>query len=239
MAPFPAPSYDRREMATIAGRAVVGFGLTLLLSGVVACTTSSGASQPASASADAVPSSAASVGPSEGATTVPQSSSESAAAGSTMPSPVSGPFTLTSPAFADGEAIPRANTCDGADRSPELRWTNAPNGTAAFVLEMIDPDAHDWVHWLVLDISGAANGSLPAAVGTGAGALQQGRNSFGKVGWGGPCPPSGTHHYVFSLFALDARLGLSGDPDRTAIDKAMAANHVLGKATLTGTYRRG
>jgi len=168
---------------------------------------------------------------------VPPSSNPSSSAPAA--SPAASAFSLTSPAFTYGGAIPKANTCDGADDSPELRWSNAPSGTAAYVLEMLDPDAHDWVHWLVLDMPGSASGSLPANVGTGSGAPQQGRNSFGKVGWGGPCPPSGTHHYVFTLLALDAPLGLSGTPDRAAVDRAVTSHHVLGKAALTGTYRRG
>ncbi|HET9613327.1 MAG TPA: YbhB/YbcL family Raf kinase inhibitor-like protein, partial [Candidatus Limnocylindrales bacterium] len=75
-------------------------------------------------------------------------------------------------------------------------------------------------------------------VGTGPGAPQQGRNGFGRIGWGGPCPPSGTHHYVFTLIALGAPLGLSSPPDRTTLDAAIAGHTVLGKARLTGTYRR-
>jgi Raf kinase inhibitor-like YbhB/YbcL family protein len=228
-------------MRTTGRRAVaLAFGATLLAGALAACGATSGASQTPSGtsgtSGSAAATSSAAASPSEGATTVPEPSTSSAPTPSASPA---GPFTLTSPAFADGAAIPKANTCDGEDRSPELRWANAPSGTAALVLEMVDPDAHDWVHWLVFDVPGASTGSIAANVGTGSGAPPQGRNSFGKVGWGGPCPPSGTHHYVFTLFALDAPLGLSGSPDRAAIDKAMAAHRVLGKATLTGTYRRG
>jgi Raf kinase inhibitor-like YbhB/YbcL family protein len=213
------------------------FGVTLLAGASAACGVASGASQtPGGTSGSVAAPSSPAASASEGATTVPQPSASPAPSASASPA---GPFTLTSPAFAEGAAIPKAKTCDGQDRSPELRWAGAPSGTAALVLEMLDPDAHDWVHWLVYDIPGAPSGSIAANIGTGSGAPPQGRNSFGKVGWGGPCPPSGTHHYVFTLFALDAPLGLSGSPDRAAIDKAVAAQHVLGKATLTGTYRRG
>lgn len=243
MAPFVIPSYDRPTMRVFPGRAAATAVVAIALAGGVAACSSTG-STGSTGSPPAVATATAPASPLEGSSAVSQqpaaSASASAAASSGSPAPsVAGPFRLTSPAFAEGAAIPKANTCDGADHSPELRWANAPRGAAAFVLEMVDPDAHDWVHWLVLDVPGSASGSLPAAVGTGSGAPQQGRNSFGKVGWGGPCPPSGTHHYVFTLFALDAPLGLSGHPDRATIDRAIAAHHVLGKATLTGTYRRG
>jgi Raf kinase inhibitor-like YbhB/YbcL family protein len=144
-----------------------------------------------------------------------------------------------SSAFDDGAAIPRAHTCDGADRSPELSWTGVPDGTAALVLVVDDPDAGGFVHWLVLDLPARAAGSLPADVPAGASSPQQGRNGFGRVGWGGPCPPSGTHHYRFTLSALAAPLGLPGHPDGAAVGAALKKATVLGRATLTGTYRRG
>ena len=149
------------------------------------------------------------------------------------------PFVLTSPAFADGAAIPIANTCDGAGRSPELRWSGAPAETKAFVLEVIDVDAGDFVHWLVFDLPGGSSGSLPAGVGAESGDAKQGVNSTQRVGWTGPCPPSGRHHYVFTLVALAAPLGLSGHPDRATLDRSIAPGSVLAKTTLTGTYARG
>lgn len=149
------------------------------------------------------------------------------------------PFTLTSTAFAAGGAIPSRFTCDGADVSPDLAWSGVPDGTGALVLVVDDPDARDWVHWLVLDLPGATAGSLPRGVSTSAAAPAQGINDFGRRGWGGPCPPSGTHRYVFTLYALGSSLGLAGSPAGAAVRRALAGAKTLGRATLQGTYRRG
>lgn len=152
--------------------------------------------------------------------------------------PTVAPFVLSSPAFADGSAIPRESSCDGADVSPELDWVGTPAGAAAFVLAVTDSDAGGFVHWLILDLPGA-DGTLQRGLSPSADSPQQGRNGFGRVGWGGPCPPSGTHHYRFTLTALAAPLGLPGNPDGASVRFALARAHVLGAATLTGTYRRG
>ena len=95
------------------------------------------------------------------------------------------------------------------------------------------------MHWIVLDMAGTATGALAHGVGVSPDAPAQGRNGFGKVGWGGPCPPSGTHHYAFTLYATAAPLSLPGQPDGSAVKQALDKAEVLGKATLTGTYRRG
>ena len=147
------------------------------------------------------------------------------------------PFTLTSAAFKDGGAIPSRSTCDGVDSSPELGWTGAPGGTQAFALIVTDPDAGDFVHWLAYDMTGAPDGRLAAGIQASADAPRQGRNDFGKRGYGGPCPPSGEHHYRFDLYALDRPLGIAGTP---RIDEVRAAmkGHVLAQVRLTGTYRR-
>jgi Raf kinase inhibitor-like YbhB/YbcL family protein len=150
-----------------------------------------------------------------------------------MSSPI--PFALTSPAFANGAAIPRAATCDGADTSPAVDWTGAPAGTQALALVVVDPDAADFVHWVVFDMAGVPNGHLET--GLAATAPGQGRNDFGQRGYGGPCPPSGQHHYLFTLSALDRPLGIGGTPSLATVQAAMKG-HVLGQATLTGTYRR-
>lgn len=147
------------------------------------------------------------------------------------------PFSLASAAFHDGGAIPRRFTCDGENVSPDLTWKGAPDGTRALVLEVIDPDARDFVHWLVYDLTGTPAGGLPVGVSASPDAPPQGTNSFGKRGYGGPCPPSGTHHYRFTLFALDRVLELGGAPRIDAVKAAMAG-HVIGEATLTGTYHR-
>jgi len=156
---------------------------------------------------------------------------------SATPSVSTPPFTLSSPAFAEGAAIPARYTCDGQDVSPEIDWSGAPDGTRALALTVLDPNAHDFVHWLVYDIPGASDGALPAAMGTSSSEPPQGRNGFGKRGYGGPCPPSGTHRYVFDIYALDGPLGLAGAPGRSDIESAMHG-HILGRATLTGTCQR-
>ena len=150
------------------------------------------------------------------------------------------PFTLTSPAFAAGGAIPREYTCDGANVSPALAWSGTPESTAAVVLLVDDPDARDFVHWIVLDVP-PAEGGLPKGIGPRSDTVEQGTNDFGKIGWGGPCPPSGTHRYRFTLTALAEPLGLGGQPDGDKVRGALkaAASSVLGTATLEGTYRRG
>jgi Raf kinase inhibitor-like YbhB/YbcL family protein len=169
----------------------------------------------------------------------PMSASPSSAPSPAGPSstPV-GPFSLISSAIRAGDAVPREFTCDGANISPPLAWTGVPAGSAALVLLVDDPDARDFVHWIVLDLPGA-DGSLPKGVAPSAASPQQGRNDFGDAGWGGPCPPSGTHHYRFTLFALGAKLGLGGHPGGDAVRKALRGANALGKATLTATYRRG
>ena len=91
-----------------------------------------------------------------------------------------------------------------------------PADAGALVLVVDDPDARDFVHWLVLDLPPDASGSLPGDIAPAASSPHQGRNDFGRVGWGGPCPPSGTHHYRFTLSALAAPLALGGHPDGSA-----------------------
>ena len=113
-----------------------------------------------------------------------------------------------------------------------------PADAGALVLVVDDPDARDFVHWLVLDLPPDASGSLPGDIAPAASSPHQGRNDFGRVGWGGPCPPSGTHHYRFTLSALAAPLALGGHPDGSAVRAALRSATVLGRARLTGTYRR-
>ncbi len=154
------------------------------------------------------------------------------------PTSGAGAFVLSSPSIVAGGTVPRESTCDGSDLSPELAWAGAPAGTLALVLLVDDPDAHDFVHWSVLDLPGASNGGLPAGVAPDAGSPQQGQNDFGRVGWGGPCPPSGTHRYRFTLFALDQPLGMAGHPDGSAVRSAVGAANVLGQTTLEAMYSR-
>ncbi len=152
-----------------------------------------------------------------------------------MTTPV--PFTLSSAEFDDGAAIPRAATCDGADASPALAWAGAPAGTKSYALVVTDPDAHDFVHWIAFDLTGVPNGNLAGGVVAAAATPGQGRNDFGRRGYGGPCPPSGQHRYTFTLSALDRALGLGGTPSLATVQAAMKG-HVLGQAVLRGTYRR-
>jgi hypothetical protein len=145
-------------------------------------------------------------------------------------------LTLASPAFANDGPIPREYTCRGADVSPALTWQGVPEGTAALVLFVDAPDGRDWVHWSVLDL-GAVAGGLPRGVEPTANPPQQGRNDFGRVGYGGPCPPSGTHRYRFTLYALATPLGLAGHPDGAAVRRALRGATVLAQTTLVGTFR--
>ena len=138
---------------------------------------------------------------------------------------------LTSNSFADGEAIPSKHTCDGADISPPLAWTDVPDGTAAFALIVDDPDARGFVHWVLTDIPGDAR-QLPEGEGDAIGT--PGPNDFGRTGWAGPCPP-GEHHYAFTLYALSEPI--SGATDADAVRTAAEAS-ALGRATLTGIYAR-
>ncbi|MBW3612370.1 MAG: YbhB/YbcL family Raf kinase inhibitor-like protein [Chloroflexi bacterium] len=141
---------------------------------------------------------------------------------------------LTSPAFDDGDPIPAQYTCDGDDLSPPLAWDNVPEGTAAFVLVADDPDAGDFLHWLLTDIPGDAR-ELPEGVGDAVG--MPGRNDFGRTGWGGPCPPSGQHRYVFTLYALSEPITVDGDADADQVREAIA-HRVVGEAQLVGVYER-
>ena len=147
------------------------------------------------------------------------------------------PFTLSSPAFAAQKAIPRRFTCDGEDVSPPLAWAGAPAGTKSLVLIVTDPDARGFVHWVAYEIPGAGSGSLPEAIPPSATTPKQGRNDFGKVGYGGPCPPSGTHRYVFRISAIDRTLGLDDGRMASEVEAAMKG-HVLASAELVGTYQR-
>ncbi|MEJ2638019.1 MAG: YbhB/YbcL family Raf kinase inhibitor-like protein [Desulfosarcinaceae bacterium] len=139
---------------------------------------------------------------------------------------------LTSPAFGPNGTIPRTYTCQGADVSPELSIAAVPGEAESLVLILADPDAAGgrFDHWIVYNI--------PATItriekGTSPGALCL--NDFGKTGYGGPCPPSGTHRYVFTLYALDCMLSLPTRVDRKELFDAMKG-HVLTHAELIGHY---
>lgn len=145
-------------------------------------------------------------------------------------------FTLTSTSFGEGGAIPVRHSCDGTNISPALAWQGAPQGTVSFALIVDDPDARGFIHWVVYDIPGATAGSLPEGIRPTDGP-PQGRNDFGRTGYGGPCPPGGTHHYRFTLWALSSRLGVSGTPSAAEVRTALTTR-ILGQTALTGTYTR-
>ncbi|MBI3491434.1 MAG: YbhB/YbcL family Raf kinase inhibitor-like protein [Acidobacteria bacterium] len=150
-------------------------------------------------------------------------------------------FTLSSPAFTDGAAIPSKFTCDAGmtNPSPALAWKDAPAGTKSFALILHDPDAPmagGFTHWVLFDIPAATVG-LPEAFQPGSVGVS-GNSGFRRPGYGGPCPPSGVHHYHFMLSALDvASIGAPAGATKADVEKAMAG-HVLGTAELVGTYQR-
>jgi Raf kinase inhibitor-like YbhB/YbcL family protein len=201
---------------------------------VAACTGSAGGSptahvfgEPGSAPLPAVPSSTTHSPP----TSLP---SPTMPPETPSPTPTSGPLTLTSAAFDANGPIPAEYTCRGADRSPALAWSGVPAGSQALVLFVDDPDGRGWVHWSVLDLDPSSPG-LSTGIAPSADPPQQGTNDFGKIGYGGPCPPSGTHHYHFTLYALSAPLGLEGHPDGKAVRAALAKASPIAKVTLIGT----
>jgi len=148
---------------------------------------------------------------------------------------------LTSSAFQEGGSIPSLYTCDGKDISPPLRWSGTPAGTKSLALIVDDPDAPagTWVHWVLWNLP-VADGELAEGITAGpplaSGALQ-GKNDFGQIGYGGPCPPYGTHRYFFNLYALDSTLPLKAGATKSKLEAAMKG-HVLAQATCMGVYRR-
>jgi Raf kinase inhibitor-like YbhB/YbcL family protein len=162
---------------------------------------------------------------------------------------------LRSSAFADGGMIPRTFTCDGSDRSPPLEWSGVPAPARSLALFCDDPDAPlgTWSHWVVFNLPpqatalnegvppeetiapaaaempGSADGKLPKA--------RQGTNDFGKIGYGGPCPPGGTHRYFFRLYALDIPLDLGSSATRSQVLKTIEG-HILAEGRLMGKYKR-
>ncbi len=144
---------------------------------------------------------------------------------------------VTGPTFEHAKPIPSKYTCDGDDVSPPLAWTAGPEGTVGYALIMDDPDAPrgTWVHWVAWNIRAI---SLPESVSPlESASLSQGQNSWPKPGYGGPCPPSGTHRYYFKLYALDRDLDLGPETDKDALLSAMEG-HVLARGELMGTYAR-
>lgn len=152
---------------------------------------------------------------------------------------------LTSSAFSPDGMIPVRYTCDGADLSPPLSWSDLPAGTQSLALIIDDPDAPDpaapritWVHWVVYNLppnltglpEGAASATLP-------GNARQGVNDWQRSGYGGPCPPIGTHRYFHKLYALDTLLPDLKGLSKAALEKSLHG-HVLAHGELVGRYQR-
>ena len=149
---------------------------------------------------------------------------------------------LKSSSFNHEKPIPVKFTCEGDDISPDLSWGELPDGTLELALICDDPDAPvgTWVHWVVYGIpadTGNFSESFPTVEQTETGILQ-GENSWGRIGYGGPCPPKGKpHRYFFKLYALDKELGLKPGADKATLEKAMKG-HTIGYGELMGTYAR-
>ncbi len=148
---------------------------------------------------------------------------------------------IQSSSFSNGGAIPRRYTCDGSNDSPNLHWLSVPAETKSFALVMSDPDAPmNFTHWIAYNIPASAHelaegASAHAAMPRGS---AEGTNSFGRSGYGGPCPPAGKpHHYVFRLYALDVRLGLPPGVAREQLESAIS-RHVLAEGQIVGIYQR-
>lgn len=154
-------------------------------------------------------------------------------------------LSIRSPSFTDGSRIPARHTCEGADVSPELAFDGVPAGTRSLALVVEDPDAPDpraptrvWVHWILYDLppdtralpEGLAAAGLPKKA-------REGLNDWNKPGWGGPCPPIGSHRYFFKLYALDRELGDLRRPKKATLLDAMKG-HLLAEAQVMGTYEK-
>ncbi|MBI2061069.1 MAG: YbhB/YbcL family Raf kinase inhibitor-like protein [Nitrospirae bacterium] len=148
---------------------------------------------------------------------------------------------LKSSAFKAGDAIPAKYTCDGQDISPPLDWSGVPTGAKSLALISDDPDAPvgTWVHWVMWNIP-ATSTSLPENVAKKdklPDDSKQGTTDFRRIGYGGPCPPSGTHRYFFKLYALDTALNLPSTATKKDLEAAMKG-HILAQTEIMGRYSR-
>jgi Raf kinase inhibitor-like YbhB/YbcL family protein len=150
---------------------------------------------------------------------------------------------LTSPAFGHGKAIPSQFTCDGKNTSPELSWTDAPQATKSFVLVLHDPDApraDGFYHWVMYNIPPRVD-RIPENAPTHAtlpGLGVQGANDAGRIGYMGPCPPSGTHRYFFRLYSLKESLDLKPGANYKDVLSAIEGK-IIEETELMGTYAKG
>jgi Raf kinase inhibitor-like YbhB/YbcL family protein len=134
--------------------------------------------------------------------------------------------------FSDGEKIPVRYTCDGDNVAPSLTVSDIPSGAKTLVVIVDDPDAPSgtWVHWIVFDVAVTfSEMGVKGELG------KEGLNDFGEVGYGGPCPPSGVHHYHFRVYALSDEIGLARRAQRKDIETAMKGK-ILAEAELVGVY---
>jgi len=148
---------------------------------------------------------------------------------------------VTSKAFQEGGMIPKKYTCDDANISPPLAWDSVPEKAKSLALITDDPDApgKTWVHWVAFNIPANVKElpeNIPAQEAISVGG-HQGTNDFKKLGYGGPCPPSGTHRYYFHLYALDTFLNLDSSATKDQLLKAMEG-HVLAEGELMGKYQK-
>jgi Raf kinase inhibitor-like YbhB/YbcL family protein len=150
---------------------------------------------------------------------------------------------LTSDAFVNGQSIPVKYACTGRNISPALAWDEPPAGAQSFALIVDDPDAPmgTWVHWVLFNIPADAR-SLPedlpvAGKNVDPNAIYVGRNSSGRIGYDGPCPPSGTHRYYFKLYALDTLISLLPGATKEQVLKEMDG-HILARGELMGTFSK-
>lgn len=143
-------------------------------------------------------------------------------------------MSMKSPAFRTGELIPKKYTCDGENINPPLELGNFPEGAKSFVLVVGDPDAPagTWIHWTLWNMPPAVSFIEEAKIPPGA---IEGITSFGRPGYGGPCPPSGTHRYFFKIYAIDTRLEIPAESTINDLEKAMEG-HIIGKGELMGRY---
>ena len=152
-------------------------------------------------------------------------------------------LTITSDAFANGQSIPAKYSCIGRNISPPLAWNEPPAGTQSFALIMDDPDAPvgTWVHWVLYNIPAAKRDlqeDLPiTGKNTDPNAIYVGKNSSSNIGYDGPCPPSGTHRYIFKLFALDTTINLLPGVTKEQVLKEMDG-HILAQGELVGTFSK-
>jgi len=148
---------------------------------------------------------------------------------------------ITSPAFEDGGMIPSKYTCDGEDISPPLQWEAVPDGTASIAIISDDPDAPvgTWVHWVLFNLppdTKELKENFPDDE-TLADGTRQGITDFGATGYGGPCPPSGTHRYFFKIYALDKQIDVAAIVDKAQLLQEMEG-HIIGQGQLIGKYQR-